>query len=170
MATEIADRVREMGARARLAARRLAESSGAARAAALAAMAGELERARPELRAANAADLEDARKAGLAGPLLKRLEVSDKVFRYIDHINVHGSGHTDGIVTGDLAAAEAFVRGVDSASVMVNASTRLSGGGDYGLGAVVGISTDKLHARGPVGPRELTSYKWVAYGEGHLRE
>jgi glutamate-5-semialdehyde dehydrogenase len=87
----------------------------------------------------------------------------------IDHINAHGSGHTDGIVTNDLAAADAFVRGVDSASVMVNASTRLSGGGDYGLGAVVGISTDKLHARGPVGPRELTTYKWIVRGDGHLR-
>jgi glutamate-5-semialdehyde dehydrogenase len=62
-----------------------------------------------------------------------------------------------------------FVAGIDSASVLVNASTRLSGGGDYGLGAVVGISTDKLHARGPVGPEELTSYKWVAIGDGHLR-
>jgi glutamate-5-semialdehyde dehydrogenase len=87
----------------------------------------------------------------------------------IEHINGYGSGHTDAIVTNDMAEAEAFVRGVDSASVLVNASTRLSGGGDYGLGAVVGISTDKLHARGPVGPRELTSYKWVVYGEGHLR-
>ncbi len=87
----------------------------------------------------------------------------------IEHINAHGSGHTDGIVTQSLASADAFVRGVDSASVMVNASTRLSGGGDYGLGAVVGISTDRLHARGPVGPSELTTYKWVARGAGHLR-
>lgn len=87
----------------------------------------------------------------------------------IDHINTHGSGHTDGIVTRRLDWAERFVQGVDSASVMVNASTRLSGGGDYGLGAVVGISTDRLHARGPVGPEALTTYKWVARGDGHLR-
>jgi len=61
------------------------------------------------------------------------------------------------------------VAAVDSGSVLVNASTRLSGGGDYGMGAVVGISTDKLHARGPVGVNELTSYKWVVYGDGHIR-
>ena len=87
----------------------------------------------------------------------------------IDHINTWGSGHTDGIITGSLATSNRFIAGVDSASVLVNASTRLSGGGDYGMGAVVGISTDKLHARGPVGPEELTSYKWVAVGDGHLR-
>lgn len=87
----------------------------------------------------------------------------------IEHINHYGSGHTDGIVTQSLAMARQFEDQVDSASVMINASTRLSGGGDYGLGSVVGISTDKLHVRGPVGPDELTSYKWVAYGDGHLR-
>ncbi len=87
----------------------------------------------------------------------------------IGHINRYGSGHTDGIVTQNLNKAHIFEQQVDSASVMINASTRLSGGGDYGLGSVVGISTDKLHARGPVGPEELTTYKWVAYGNGHLR-
>jgi glutamate-5-semialdehyde dehydrogenase len=87
----------------------------------------------------------------------------------IDHINNYGSGHTDGIVTQSLNMAHQFEQQVDSASVLVNASTRLSGGGDYGLGSVVGISTDKLHARGPVGPDELTTYKWVVYGNGHLR-
>ncbi|MGR9115911.1 MAG: glutamate-5-semialdehyde dehydrogenase [Gammaproteobacteria bacterium] len=87
----------------------------------------------------------------------------------IDHINNYGSGHTDGIVTQSLSMAQKFEQQVDSASVLINASTRLSGGGDYGLGSVVGISTDKLHARGPVGPDELTTYKWVAYGNGHLR-
>jgi glutamate-5-semialdehyde dehydrogenase len=87
----------------------------------------------------------------------------------IDHINHYGSGHTDGIVTKSLEMAQKFEQQVDSASVLINASTRLSGGGDYGLGSVVGISTDKLHARGPVGPDELTTYKWVAYGNGHLR-
>ncbi len=88
----------------------------------------------------------------------------------IEHINTCGSGHTDAIVTQNLERSRYFCRLVDSASVLVNASTRLSGGGDYGLGAVLGISTDKLHARGPVGPRELTSYKWIAIGQGHLRE
>ena len=97
------------------------------------------------------------------------VRVVDGVDAAIDHINAHGSGHTDGIVTRRLDWAERFVQGVDSASVMVNASTRLSGGGDYGLGAVVGISTDRLHARGPVGPEALTTYKWVARGDGHLR-
>ena len=87
----------------------------------------------------------------------------------VAHIAAHGSGHTDGIITNNLRESQAFVARVDSASVLVNASTRLSGGGDYGMGAVVGISTDKLHARGPVGPNELCSYKWVAIGNGHLR-
>ncbi|OGV76244.1 MAG: glutamate-5-semialdehyde dehydrogenase [Lentisphaerae bacterium RIFOXYB12_FULL_65_16] len=97
------------------------------------------------------------------------VKIVDGLDDAIRHINTYGSGHTDGIVTQRLDWAERFVAAVDSASVMVNASTRLSGGGDYGMGAVVGISTDKLHARGPVGPRELTSYKWIAYGAGHLR-
>jgi glutamate-5-semialdehyde dehydrogenase len=101
-------------------------------------------------------------------PILS-VRVVDGVDAAIAHINTYGSGHTDGIITGSLVLADRFVAGVDAASVLVNASTRLSGGGDYGLGAVVGISTDKLHARGPVGPEELTSYKWVAYGHGHLR-
>ncbi len=85
------------------------------------------------------------------------------------HIAEHGSGHTDGIVTSSRELADKFVSGVDSASVLVNASTRLSGGGDYGMGAVLGISTDRLHARGPVGPAELCTYKWVAVGDGTLR-
>lgn len=101
-------------------------------------------------------------------PILS-VKVVDSPQEAIHHINTYGSGHTDGIVTQDLQRAQEFVRGVNSSSVLVNASTRLSGGGDYGMGAVVGISTDKLHARGPVGPNELTSYKWVAYGQGHLR-
>ena len=88
----------------------------------------------------------------------------------IAHINTYGSKHTDAIVTRDVAAAEAFVAGVDSASVMVNTSTRLSDGGVYGLGAEVGISTDKLHARGPMGAEDLTTYKWIVIGNGHLRQ
>ena len=100
--------------------------------------------------------------------------LSIKIVKGVDeamaHIAAHGSGHTDGIITSSLILSERFIAGVDSASVLVNASTRLSGGGDYGMGAVVGISTDKLHARGPVGPRELCSYKWVAVGSGQLRD
>ena len=88
----------------------------------------------------------------------------------MNHIAEHGSGHTDGIITASDELAAEFIANVDSASVLVNASTRLSGGGDYGLGAVVGISTDRLHARGPVGPAELCTYKWVAVGTGQLRD
>ncbi len=101
-------------------------------------------------------------------PILS-VKIVDGIQAAIEHINHYGSGHTDGIVTQSLAFAQQFEAQVDSASVMINASTRLSGGGDYGLGSVVGISTDKLHVRGPVGADELTSYKWVAYGDGHLR-
>jgi len=101
-------------------------------------------------------------------PILS-VKIVDGIQEAIDHINHYGSGHTDGIVTQSLKLARQFEEQVDSASVMINASTRLSGGGDYGLGSVVGISTDKLHVRGPVGPDELTTYKWVAYGDGHLR-
>ncbi|MCD4823045.1 MAG: glutamate-5-semialdehyde dehydrogenase, partial [Phycisphaerae bacterium] len=84
----------------------------------------------------------------------------------IEHINTYGSKHTDAIVTRDIAAARRFVQAVDSASVMVNASTRFSDGGVYGLGAEIGISTDKLHARGPMGAEDLTTYKWIVTGEG----
>ncbi len=97
------------------------------------------------------------------------IRVVDGLDEAVAHIAAHGSGHTDGIITNNLQEAQSFVARVDSTSVLVNASTRLSGGGDYGMGAVVGISTDKLHARGPVGPNELCSYKWVAIGNGHLR-
>ena len=88
----------------------------------------------------------------------------------IEHIARHGSAHTETIVTGDLAAARKFVAEVDSSAVMVNASTRFNDGGQLGLGAEIGISTDKYHARGPCGLRELTSTKWVVFGDGQIRE
>jgi len=87
----------------------------------------------------------------------------------IDQINRYGSHHTDAIVTNNLTAATAFQRRVDSACVHVNCSTRLADGGEYGLGCEIGISTERLHARGPMGLRELTTYKWIAIGQGQLR-
>ena len=102
--------------------------------------------------------------------LILAVKVVDGVEAAIAHINDCGSHHTDAIVTESVAAAEAFVAGVDSSSVMVNASTRFSDGGEYGLGAEVGISTDKLHARGPMGAEDLTTYKWIVTGRGHLRQ
>ena len=115
-----------------------------------------------------AAATEDDWHTEYLAPILS-IKIVAGIQEAIDHINHYGSGHTDGIVTQSLNLARLFEEQVDSASVMINASTRLSGGGDYGLGSVVGISTDKLHVRGPVGPDELTTYKWVAYGDGHLR-
>ena len=87
----------------------------------------------------------------------------------IDHIAVHGSQHTDAIVTEDWSHAQRFLREVDSSSVMVNASTRFADGFEYGLGAEIGISTNKLHARGPVGLEGLTSQKWIVLGDGQVR-
>lgn len=101
-------------------------------------------------------------------PILS-IRVVDGVEEAARHIAEHGSGHTDGIITSSPELAGKFTALVDSASVLVNASTRLSGGGDYGMGAVVGISTDRLHARGPVGPEQLCTYKYVAVGNGNLR-
>ena len=82
---------------------------------------------------------------------------------------IYGSGHTEAILTTDLAAARRFVATVDSAAVMVNASTRFNDGGCLGLGAEIGISTDKFHARGPCGLNEMTSYKYVVFGDGQVR-
>ncbi|HEX8340375.1 MAG TPA: glutamate-5-semialdehyde dehydrogenase [Tepidisphaeraceae bacterium] len=97
------------------------------------------------------------------------VRVVDSLDEAVRHINRHGSHHTDGILSTSSAAIDAFVTRVDSASVMVNASTRIADGGEYQLGAEIGISTDKLHARGPMGAADLTTYKWIVTGNGHLR-
>ncbi|MES1947209.1 gamma-glutamyl phosphate reductase [Salinisphaera sp. C84B14] len=97
------------------------------------------------------------------------IRIVDDMDQAIDHIETWGSHHTDAIVTESVTRARAFMRAVDSASVMVNASTRFADGFEYGLGAEIGISTDKLHARGPVGLEGLTSLKYVVFGDGHVR-
>jgi len=97
------------------------------------------------------------------------IKVVKDIDEAIEHINEHGSHHTDGILSPSRASIDRFVTRVDSASVMINASTRFADGGEYGLGAEIGISTDKLHARGPMGANDLTTYKWVVSGEGHIR-
>jgi glutamate-5-semialdehyde dehydrogenase len=97
------------------------------------------------------------------------IKVVDSLEEAVAHINHYGSRHTDAILTTDLRAADDFAKKVDSASIMVNASTRFADGGEYGLGAEIGISTDKLHARGPMGAMDLTTYKWVVTGDGHIR-
>jgi glutamate-5-semialdehyde dehydrogenase len=126
------------------------------------------DKARKLLRQAKPATDEDFR-AEFLGPVIS-LAVVDSLDAAIEHINRYGSKHTDAIVTGDLAAARQFERRVDSSAVMVNASTRFNDGFEFGLGAEIGISTDKLHARGPCGLKELTSYKWVCIGNGQVRE
>ncbi len=97
------------------------------------------------------------------------IKVVDSMDEAIAHINQYGSQHTDAILSADVLAADRFVNEVDSADVMVNCSTRFSDGGEYGLGAEIGISTDKLHARGPMGAADLTTYKWVVRGDGQCR-
>jgi glutamate-5-semialdehyde dehydrogenase len=102
--------------------------------------------------------------------LILAVGVVDSVDEAIAHVNAHGSGHSEAIVTDSAAAARAFERGVDAACVYVNASTRFTDGGEFGMGAEIGNSTQKLHARGPIGLRELTTYKFVAEGSGQVRE
>ncbi len=102
-------------------------------------------------------------------PILS-IRVVESVDEAMDHIARYGSAHTDAIVTEDITRARRFLREVDSSSVMVNASTRFADGFEYGLGAEIGISTDKLHARGPVGLEGLTSVKFVVLGDGHVRK
>lgn len=95
--------------------------------------------------------------------------VVDGVDAAIAHVNEYGTGHTEAIVTNNVAAAQRFTDGVDAAAVMVNASTSFTDGEQFGFGAEIGISTQKLHARGPMGLPELTSTKWIAWGDGHIR-
>jgi glutamate-5-semialdehyde dehydrogenase len=117
---------------------------------------------------ATAANEQDYRTEYL--DLILSARVVEDLDAAIDHIDQYGSHHTEAIVTSDFAAAERFLMEVDSAAVLVNASTRFNDGGEFGLGAEIGISTDKFHARGPCGLRELTSYKWIARGSGQVRE
>jgi glutamate-5-semialdehyde dehydrogenase len=101
--------------------------------------------------------------------LIAAVKVVDSLDEAIDHIYAHGSNHTDAIITEDYTAAMRFVNEVNSAAVLVNASTRFNDGGQLGLGAEVAVSTQPLHARGPMGLKELTTYKWVVFGNGQVR-
>jgi len=111
---------------------------------------------------------EDDYRAEFLGPVIS-VKVVESLGEAIDHINEYGSRHTDAIVTDNLHSAREFTQRVDSAAVMVNASTRFNDGGEFGLGAEIGISTDRFHARGPCGLRELTSYKYIVEGSGQVR-
>lgn len=102
--------------------------------------------------------------------LVLGIKVVDSLEEAIEHIQLHSTGHSDGILTRNEANASRFIAEVDSAAVYVNASTRFTDGGQLGLGAEVAISTQRLHARGPMGLRELTTYKWVIIGENHIRD
>lgn len=112
---------------------------------------------------------DDDYAAEFLGPVIS-CRVAGSLDEAIDHINRFGSKHTDAIVTADSAAAREFAARVDSSAVMINASTRFNDGGEFGLGAEIGISTDKFHARGPCGLEELTTYKYVVHGTGQVRK
>ncbi|MGH1441167.1 MAG: glutamate-5-semialdehyde dehydrogenase [Cellvibrionaceae bacterium] len=116
----------------------------------------------------NAASDEDWATEYLA-PILS-IRVVDDMAAAVEHISTYSSGHTEAIVTKDINRARQFMAQVDSSSVIINASTRFADGFEYGLGAEIGISTDKIHARGPVGLEGLTSQKWVVFGDGHIRQ
>ncbi len=120
------------------------------------------------LETATLADEEDF-AAEYLGPIMS-VGIVGSTEEAIEHINRYGSGHTDAIVTSDLATSEQFAAEVDSSAVMINASTRFNDGGEFGLGAEIGISTDKFHARGPCGIEALTSYKYVVHGNGQIRK
>jgi glutamate-5-semialdehyde dehydrogenase len=102
--------------------------------------------------------------------LILGIKVVGDLDEAILHIQIHSSGHSDGILTHDRSHIKRFMQEIDSAAVYVNASTRFTDGGQLGLGAEVAVSTQKLHARGPMGLRELTSYKWVIEGDYHVRK
>jgi glutamate-5-semialdehyde dehydrogenase len=97
------------------------------------------------------------------------VKIVDSMQEAITHINAHSTGHTEAIIAENYSAIEEFTKSVDSAVIMVNASTRFTDGGMFGLGAELGISTQKMHARGPMGLRELTTTKWIGYGTGQVR-
>jgi glutamate-5-semialdehyde dehydrogenase len=126
------------------------------------------ERVRQLVRSAKSASVADYR-AEFLGPIISAVVV-DSLNAAIEHINRYSSKHTEAIVTSDLASAERFAAEIDSAAVMINASTRFNDGGEFGLGAEIGISTDKFHARGPCGIEELTTYKYVVHGSGQIRK
>ena len=102
--------------------------------------------------------------------LVAGVKIVDSLDEAINHIENHGTGHSEAIVTDKYSTADRFVREVDASAVMVNASTRFNDGGQFGLGAEVAISTNKMHARGPMGLKEITSYKWVVLGNGQIRQ
>jgi glutamate-5-semialdehyde dehydrogenase len=124
------------------------------------------------LASASAATVEPAREEDwdteYLGPTLA-VGVVDSLAAAIEHVSKHGSGHSEAIVTSDAASARAFQLGVDAACVYVNASTRFTDGGEFGMGAEIGNSTQKLHARGPIGLRELCTFKYLVEGDGHVR-
>ena len=135
-------------------------------------------RDRPELRDAICAALRDAGVEILEGEeaweteyldLRMAVRTVDSLDEAIDHVNRYGTGHSEAIVTDDFEAAARFTNEVDAAAVYVNASTRFTDGGEYGMGAEIGISTSRLHARGPIGLEELTTSKYVAWGDGQVR-
>ena len=97
------------------------------------------------------------------------MAVVDSVDGAVAHVLAHSTGHSESIVTENAANAERFVNGTDSAAVYVNVSTRFTDGGEFGLGCEMGISTQKLHARGPMGLDELSTYKYIIRGDGHIR-
>jgi glutamate-5-semialdehyde dehydrogenase len=102
--------------------------------------------------------------------LILAVKVVDSVEEAVEHINTYGSRHSDAIVAQSESAQKTFAQAVDSSAVYINASTRFTDGAEFGMGAEIGISTDKIHARGPMGLEELTTYKYVVYGKGQIRE
>jgi len=123
-------------------------------------------KSQPSLKLVPATD-EDWGKEFLS--LVAAVKVVDSLDEALEHIEHYGSGHSEAIVTEEYQAAMRFLNEVDAACVYVNASTRFTDGGQFGLGAEVGISTQKLHARGPLGVKELTTYKWIIFGSGQVR-